>query len=108
MGAASLTLSCGTTAAPTGGMASGEEDCCAPDDPIEHLLEVRDAGQYMVVEVVSSTPHSYRGRLEVMPGDSVRMKNASGYDVLLMYPMMRGTGKEGAVTTLASSAMSKA
>jgi len=57
---------------------------------MEHRLVIRDAGQYVVVEVAESSAHSYRGRLEVIRGDTVKISNKADVGVRLFFPEMRG------------------
>jgi hypothetical protein len=97
MGAASLSLSCGTTGALRDLDGSGESDVDESPDRMTHLLEIRSCGQFVVVEVKKSSFHSYRGRLEVIRNDGVKIVNKAGVNVMLIFPAMRGMEIDGPV-----------
>lgn len=98
MGAASLSLSCGTTSgAFTDRDVPETKGGSESDDPMVHKLVIRNCGQYVVVEVKESSEHSYRGRLEVVRGDTVKISNQTGGNVRLIFPTMRGMPSHGDV-----------
>jgi len=103
IGAASFTLSCaGTTGALADRSGSDTKGETEPDDNMSHRLVISKCGQFVVVEVKSPSPHSYRGRLEVIPGDTVTVDNTTDVEVRLLFPEMRGMD-EGSFVAVTSN-----
>jgi hypothetical protein len=86
LAAAAASLSCGPRA-PEGAAAEVQEgEEAMAETATSHTLTIKRCGQYVVVEVESPGPRAFRGRLEVAPGDTVKIFNRTGGAVRLEFP----------------------